>query len=430
MSAPAAPPPVRLGDRTIVAPDVVAIDATLRFDTVARAAHARAQVSFLMEAVGGFPALDLRQPIDELRLDGRLLDGDAFPHLDLGAGDDARMRVLDVECRAGSRHVLEVGYHLGTPDATGAVPIGWEDGGVRFDLWMSDLEPGRYLEMWLPAPLCHDRFALRVELAVTGTDRAHVARSNAHDDEPVGPNQWQLRYPASCTSLSPMLVLAPADCVEDWSGEASLPGRRSPLSLRVSRHREVDADLVSIGEDVTAWLVYLAARYGPWAHGDRFSAVVWGAHRGMEYDGATTSSVDALEHEVFHSWFGRGVKPARASDGWIDEAWTSWATATHRHRAGRFAVEPLPEDTPPVLLCPPHPWSRATPRESYGEGAAVFAAVAHALGGADRLRSAMAAWYAANAGGASDTEDLQASLEQWSGLGLGSLFDRYVHGRG
>ena len=35
----------------------------------------------------------------------------------------------------------------------------------------------------------------------------------------------------------------------------------------------------------------------------------------MEYDGATTAAVGAVEHEVLHSWFGRGIKPARASDG-------------------------------------------------------------------------------------------------------------------
>ena len=83
----------------------------------------------------------------------------------------------------------------------------------------------------------------------------------------------------------------------------------------------------------------------------------------MEYDGATTASVAALEHEVFHSWFGRGVKPARAADGWIDEAWTTWATASQRSEQPRFSAIELPLDDPPVVLYPPqHPWARHTPR--------------------------------------------------------------------
>ena len=90
----------------------------------------------------GHPALDLRQPIEWLRLDGESLAPDAFAPLDVGAGPGSEVRVLDVPLEAGSRHRLEVGLPLETPGATGAEPIGWTEGGVRFDLWMSDLVPG------------------------------------------------------------------------------------------------------------------------------------------------------------------------------------------------------------------------------------------------------------------------------------------------
>ena len=79
------------------------------------------------------------------------------------------MRVLDLALAAGSRHRL--GARL--PARTAPTPrapsrSSGGDGGVRFDLWMSDLHPGRYLEMWLPANLCHDRFALTVDVTVVG----------------------------------------------------------------------------------------------------------------------------------------------------------------------------------------------------------------------------------------------------------------------
>ena len=88
----------------------------------------------------------------------------------------------------------------------------------------------------------------------------------------------------------------------------------------------------------------------------------------MEYDGATTTCAPALEHEVFHSWFGRGVKPACASDGWIDEAMASWATASRQALTGRFQAEALGLDEEPSVLSPVHPWSRRTPREAYTAG--------------------------------------------------------------
>lgn len=182
--------------------------------------------------------------------------------------------------------------------------------------------------------------------------------------------------------------------------------------------------------DVRAWLTYLATRYEPWVHGDTFSAVVWNPQRGMEYDGATTASVGALEHEVFHSWFGRGVKPARASDGWIDEAFTTWSTASRRSEIPRFGSLELGLDDEPVELYPPHPWSRHTPVASYSDGARLFAGLAYRLGGADRLRSCIADWYRSNAGRLVTTDGLGAHMKAWSGVDIGPWWARYVHGRG
>jgi hypothetical protein len=426
-ASPAPPPPTDVVGRTVVVPDVERITATISFDVATRTAHASATVDLVMDGPGGRPALDLRQQPAGVRLDGVSIGSDAFPQLELGG---APLRVLDVALDAGSRHRIEVDYLLDTPEATGAEPIGWEADGVRFDLWMSDLHPGRYLEMWIPAPLCHDRFVLSVDVAVTGTDRPHTLVTNAGRGQvDAGANRWTATYPGDYTSLSPLLVLAPAESVEQRTTSVTIPGRGAPLTLRCLRHIEVDADLAACEADTASWLAYLATRYGPWVHGDEFTAFIWGPGRGMEYDGATTAAVAALEHEVFHSWFGRGVKPARASDGWIDEAWTSWATMSRRSGLGRFAQIELALDEDPVVLCPPDPWSRYTPIDSYGLGARVFAGIAHQFGGADRLRSAMAAWYRTHAGGFVTTDGLEAHLRDWSGVDITPWWDRYVHGR-
>ena len=56
---------------------------------------------------------------------------------------------------------------------------------------------------------------------------------------------------------------------------------------------------------------------------------------GMEYCGATMSSMRALGHELFHSYFARGVMPANGNAGWIDEA-----MAVFRDRGYPSASEP------------------------------------------------------------------------------------------
>jgi hypothetical protein len=420
MDSVSLPPPVKLGSHRAVPVDVATVDARLRFDVAAQVAEVEATVEFGLESYDGCPALDLRQPVDSLLLDGLPMPGEAFSPQDLGGGPGAEMRVLDTALDAGSRHRLELRYRLEVPAAEGAEPIGWTDDGVRFDFWMSDLHPGRYLEMWLPANLCHDRFQLKLEVTVVGGG-PHQALSNGTEYQP-GANEWWIDYPPTFTSLSPMLVLRP-------SGEITLRRRPGdPAEIVTAKVAESDADLEANEADIAAWLSHNQARYGRWVHRDRFTCVLWGPGRGMEYDGATTAAVGAVEHEVFHSWFGRGIKPARASDGWIDEAWTVWSTSNRN--GGRFQSAELGVDHPPVLLYPPNPWSRHTTRESYREGATLMAGLAHLLGGPDRLRQAMATWYQANAGGFITTDDLQSHLTSWSGSDVAPLFNRYVHGLG
>jgi hypothetical protein len=421
------PPPVRLGAITAVAVDVVTVRAQVVFDTVAREATVTARAGFAVGSARGCPALDLRQEVDSIALDGRAMSPDSFSHHDLGGGDGAEMRVLERELEPGSQHRLDLTYRLGEPQAEGSRPIGWEGGRLHFDTWMSDLHPGRYLEMWLPANLCHDRFALSLDISVIG-GVPHSLITNG-DLNVSGPGKSHVVFPRHFTSLSPLLVVVPTDEIEARARALSLRGRGRRLVLQTTC-LEGRVDLEACESDISSWLVANAVRYGPWTHGSRFIAFVWQHERGMEYDGATTASIGSLEHEVFHSWFGRGVKPAHASDGWIDEAWTSWATSSRRGGdEGRFAEVELGLDEDPVCLRPPHPWSRRTPVESYGRGARLFAGLANRVGGAARLRSAMASWYSTHAGGFVSTDGLQEHLSTWSATECRPWFDRYVHGR-
>jgi hypothetical protein len=410
----------------VVGVDIERIDARFRLDAGARTAFSEADVEFVIEGEDGCPALDLRQEVEAFRLDGQPLPGEAFSPCDLGGGEGAEMRVIDRRLTAGSRHRLELSYSLATPRAVDARPIDWTDG-AHFDFWMSDLHPGRYLEMWLPAGLCHDRLQLQLEVEVVGGAGPHALVSNGYEVR-LGPDYWRIEYPARFSPLSPMLMVAPEQELAVSSRPVAVAGRAAPLTLLTAAHVDAGADLAACEADVAAWLAYNAERYGPWVHGDRYTAGVWAAGRGMEYDGATTASVRALEHEVFHSWFGRGLKPARASDGWIDEAWTTWATSTRRSEEGRFAEAELGLDEPPVTLFPPEPWSRRTPVEAYQEGSRLFAGLAFLMGGANRLRQAMAGWYRNNAGGFVTTDGLERYLSLASEVDVGPWFRRYVHG--
>lgn len=395
------------------------LSASVRFDVEAAEAHVDATVEMVVEGDDGYPVFDLRQEIHQARLDGVPLPPSALTHTDLGAGWDARARVVDVASPAGSRHTLELAYRLSTPEANEAPPITWDQsaGAVYWDLGMSDLNPGRYLEAWFPANLCHDSLAIEIAVEVVGTSRPHALLANGQVTERRAGFSWEVRYPPRYTSLSPLMTLWPVDELQ----VACQPG----LTIAVT---EGAGDAEALVADAAAWLSCFGSRYGRWAHGEEFLAVIWGSPRGMEYDGATTTVEGALEHEIFHSWFGRGVKPASARDGWMDEAMATWATASRRSAGSRFLVEELGLDEPPVVLRPRHPWSRHTPREAYAAGARLLAGVAHMAGGAPQLRSALAAWHQANAGGAASSDDLARHLGRWCGKDLTPWWERYVDG--
>jgi hypothetical protein len=276
---------------------------------------------------------------------------------------------------------------------------------------MSDLHPGRYLESWIPAPLCHDRFTLHVDLDIDGTAEPHAVFANgAYAANGV-------TYPSTFTSLSPMLVIAPEPRVEvvDAGG------------ITVFKLAGPEIDLGACHSTIRTCLDHNRETFGEYAFGDTFLAYLWGTTRGMEYDGATTSSMGALEHEVFHSWFGRGIKPATANDGWIDEAFTTWYTAGPPRQ--RQWAEPFDAAEAPVVLRPPGVYDRFTLREAYVQGARLFAGVAAALGGPEGLVAAMAGLYSERVGGFVSTDELQGWLTKAAGSDLGWAFDRWVHGK-
>ena len=181
------------------------------------------------------------------------------------------MRVIDVACEGGSSHVLSLRYRLGTPEATGAVPVDWSPSGdgVSWDLFMSDLEPGRYLEMWLPANLCHDRLAVQLEVEVAGTARPHVLLANGAAVEHTPGYGWSVRYPDTFTSLSPLLVLAPSDQVRAQQTTVQAGGKET--RVRVARVDGAGTDLHDVTADIAAWLSYFTERYG---HG-RTATISW-----------------------------------------------------------------------------------------------------------------------------------------------------------
>lgn len=418
-------PPAKVVDGLAAVPiDIQSIDGTLVFDGATSAAEADITIEFIAGTSDGCPVFDLRQTITEAWLDGAALTLAQIAHHDFGGGANAELRIIEIPVVAGSAHALRVRYALGPPQASsaGSYPpnLSWSAGPrLVFNFGFTDLGGGRYLEAWLPCNLTYDQFALSVDISVTNTAIDHSVITNATVTT-LGTNHWQLEWPPTITALSPLLEIRATDSLEHVSGSVSLPVSGTTVTIDVWKLSGGPANLATQLANIQGFLADNENDVGPYLHGNRF--VAFFNVGGMEYDGATTTATSALRHEVFHSWWGRGIKPALPRDGWWDEAWTVYKVA------GGAGSVPLDFTDPPASLSTLNPWSRFTPTASYTRGRELFEGLA-ALSGAVPLNQWMDDFYAAHAGSLTTTETLEEWLVQRSGDDdVVDAFHRFVYG--
>jgi hypothetical protein len=419
-----APPPLTVDGATAVPIDIGRIDATLVFDGASSTGHGDATLSFVMGPAAGRPILDLRQTVTGVWLDGDPVDPSDFALHDVGGGAHAEVRVLARRLKARSSHSLRVTWDLGPPQASTAgsyLPaLAFEEGPrVAFNVGMTDLGGGRYLEAWVPANLVFDQFELRLDMWVTGTAVDHSVITNG-SVTPVAENHWTIDWPATITALSPLLEVRATDRVEKVTEAVTLPlsGKTVPIEAwKLASSTSVD--LVAQVARIKRFLVENEPYAGPYPFA-RFVAFL--SHGAMEYEGGTTSVPSSLRHEAFHSWWARGVKPALGRDGWLDEAWTTY------HDVGASTSLPFDYTAPAVELSTRNPWSRATPGASYGLGKRFFEGVAAAVG-VSTLPALMREFFSTHLDRPVTTEQVEEHLVARSGKpGLVEGFNRFVYG--
>lgn len=416
---PEGSPPATMIDAYVVEPiDALAVHATLRFDATAHTASGAAELRFRTGPAGGLPVFDLRQEITAVRLDGEALGAHAAPPFTPGDDPTATMRVLNAELEPCSEHTLELEYDvLSPPGAT--FPI-YDPAGVIWTSNFSDVAQGRYAEMWIPSNLPHDELDVVLDIDVVNTRSAHLLAANGQV-EARAPGQWTVTFPPHFSAMSPLVALAPAAITEHTIEPVELPdGHVVDVEvLRLPSESETMVDLVA---QSAAGLSAATLEFGEYPHGDHYLVFASGLIAGMEYPGGTASSIFAIPHEAFHTWIARGIRPLRHRDGWIDEAWTTWAIDL------AYVAEPVGPRSPESAMGPEDPWLRVTPISAYTVGPNMLAAFAE-VAGTDALRGTLREFYVAHAGEFVTTETFGAHLAAALGDELVTwAFDRFVTG--
>lgn len=185
----------------------------------------------------------------------------------------------------------------------------WSNGPrLAFNFGFTDLGAGRYLEAWVPANLIFDQFELILTLRILNTMIAHTVITNGEVIS-VGTHHWQVKFPSRFTALSPLLELRASGTLVKATDAVTLPVSGANITIDTWKLVSNPTGLPTQVNNIKTYLAENENSTGPYMHENRF--VSFFHVGGMEYEGGTTTGTTALRHETFHSWWARGIKPAR-----------------------------------------------------------------------------------------------------------------------
>lgn len=227
---------------------------------------------------------------------------------------ETKVRILNKDVPEGS-HRLTIELPL-----TNLVSFG--GGGVKSAFWNSDINNRGFLERYLPANFEYDQVKMDFVVKFIGATTKQTIYTNGEVTEHPN-NIFSISYPPYYTSSSIFFHTVPENSVEEIRFTIkSIDGRDLPTVIYAASGSAEANNLEGTRRHTLALIRELEGDYGPFPHP---SITIYNAGTGgMEYCGATMTSLGALGHELFHSYFARGVMPANGNAGWIDEALASW----------------------------------------------------------------------------------------------------------
>ena len=422
-----APPPVYVAGGLAVPIDIQRVEARLRFNPLA-ADTLDATVDFVTGPVDGFPVFDLRQTVRLAWIDGEALPPDRLAHHDLGGGANAEMRVVERSLPASTEHILRLVADLGQPqvrtDKNRRPMLLWTDRSrLTFRFGFTDRRAARYLESWVPSNLIFDEFVLVLNISVDQTNVLHQIVTNG-EVEKCGFNHWVVRFPGSTVSFDPLLEIMAADRLESSRAVVALPSSGRSVAVEVWKEKGDPTPLDTVLRTVSESLPEYETRFGRYVQGGRLVIMADANSEGMEYCGGVTGDIFSMRHEIAHSWWGRGVRPASQPDSWFDEAWVIYAIDKANGPRQGF----VDTNGRRTAIAPFTPWSRVTVLEAYSIGSQVFGEIA-AMIGSERTEMIMRDLFAFQLGTPLTTTALEEHLVRHVPRAeMVDLFHRWVYG--
>jgi aminopeptidase N len=393
--------------------DILAIDAVLTYDPQRAVVDGEARVRFRMRRGQTRPRLHFEPACRGVALSAWSLDGVTHPQ------PDAAYRIVEV---AGSRqralefvdevdprdeHELAVSYRL-------EAPPGYPLLATR----VHDLKGSGNEELFPTLNTPHELARHRLTLRVAGGVPYRCLGSGRVDRLAAGAQEWILDSEREVASYTLMFALVPeADTVLRQGTIAGIP-------VRICAFRG-GGDVDAAWSELESWLPQLVRDIGPFPMPRGLSVFLVSGGGGMEYFGATISSLPALSHEVFHMYFACSAVARTYRDSWLDEAITSWYDQTYP--AYLFPIE---EGFRSNMVSGRSPVAVGFDGRAYYQGTQIMETIARRLGGRAALVSFLSYVHRRHAFAPFGTMDLAGYLLDFSGIDLRGQFHEWFYGDG
>ena len=223
-------------------------------------------------------------------------------------------------------------------------------------------------------------------------------------------NNWSLDTEQEVASYTVMFVLVP------WGD--SVGDLRTIDGVDVNIAAFIDgASIDKAYSKLETWLPELREKLGPFPMPRGLSIFLTESGGGMEYYGGTISSVNVLEHEVFHMYYGCSTINKTYRDSWLDEAIDMWYENS-KLNSFRAISETYRSD----IVCGRSPVDVGFDSRAYDQGARIIQAVAVELGGRDQMVDFLSYLYQEHNFAPFTTMDFLDYLEAYAGIDMRQRF--------
>lgn len=378
----------------------------ITYDISSKKASVRAEMEFDAPEAG-LPIFDSVTEPTSVILDGK---GTTAP-VTATPENETTLRVIQTAVSPGS-HKLVVEMPLSA--------LVQFDNGVKSAFWTSDLSERQYLERYMPASFEYDQMKIVFNVKFIGAKSRQEIYTNGVVEE-LAEGAFRIKYPDYFNASSIFFHTVPQGAVDTIRYSLkSVDGRDIPVTIYTGKSiwgGDNASTLERFKNEATSVFHELEGDYGAWPHAQ---LVIYNAGSGgMEYCGATITEFRALGHEMFHSYFARGVMPANGNSGWLDEALASWRDNGYKTSGSLSGTSMMSS----------HPYyTRITDRAAYSFGENFMRLMDGKLKAKGGLKPFMRHMVDNRAHAPLFVEEFIKEMESFTGVAVEADFRRYTFG--